>query len=162
MLRKHLPMLGIVLLAGCASTATVVQTLDAPTEAGRETQRYSIQDIKSHTREAPQHFLVAVKSYLEQELTKRNLLADSGAPRKVEIIITDYRMRSGFTRQMFGIFAGKDGVVSKVQVFDTSSGKVIGASEVDSYNLMAIGEQEDIARMHAEEIAEFLAGEKKG
>jgi hypothetical protein len=61
---------------------------------------------------------------------------------------------------MFGIFAGKDGVDSTVDVVDARTGKVVGSSTVSSYNVMAVGEQEDVARMHAEEIARFLSGEK--
>lgn len=56
---------------------------------------------------------------------------------------------------MFGVFAGKDGVDSEV-IVKNSTGEVIGKSTVSSYNLMAIGDMQDVARMHAEEIAKFL------
>lgn len=63
------------------------------------------------------------------------------------------------TRMMFGIFAGKDGINSTVKVYSPDGGKVLGSSEVNSYNVMAVGSQDDIARMHGEEIVKFLSGD---
>ena len=56
---------------------------------------------------------------------------------------------------------GKDGVDSTVSVLEMSTNKTIAQSDVSTFNIMAVGDQEDIARMHAGEIAEFLAGEIK-
>lgn len=56
---------------------------------------------------------------------------------------------------MFGILAGKDGIASEVSVRDNAQ-KVIGSSTVSTFNVMAVGTEEDIAHMHAEEIAKTL------
>ena len=74
---------------------------------------------------------------------------------KIDIKVIEFRMRSGVTRMMFGIFAGKDGIASEVSVRDSSQ-KVLGSSTVSTFNVMAVGGEEDIARMHAEEIARTL------
>ena len=62
---------------------------------------------------------------------------------------------------MFGVFAGKDGINSTVKVYSPDGHTVLGSSEVSSYNVMAVGSQDDIARMHGEEIVKFLSGEAK-
>ncbi len=152
----------IVALGGCASSTQIRQPLESSLTSDGRVHRYMVDSIGNTTADAPPHFVNAVKSYLEQDLRKRSMLSveKEGPDRKVRITVTSYKMRSGFTRQMFGIFAGKDGVESTVDVVDARTGKVIGSSTVSSYNVMAVGEQEDIARMHAEEIGEFLAGGK--
>lgn len=149
-------------LVGCASTTEIRQPLETPLTSDGRAHQYLIDSIGNTTADAPPHFVNAVKSYLEQNLRKRSILSvdKEGQDRKVRITITSYRMRSGFTRQMFGFFAGKDGVESTVDVVDARTGKVIGSSIVSSYNVTAVGDQEDIARMHANEINKFLAGEK--
>ena len=67
-------------------------------------------------------------------------------------------MRSGFNRMLFGLMAGKDGITSTVTILDSKTGEVIGETDVNTYNVLAIGGEQDIARMHAEEIAKFLSG----
>lgn len=162
-MRKYLTFpVFVVALVGCASSTEIRQTLENPLTGDGRVHRYMVDTLGNTTADAPPHFVNAIKSYLEQDLRKRSMLSsEKEAPdRKVSIIVTSYRMRSGFTRQMFGIFAGKDGVDSTVDVVDARTGKVVGSSTVSSYNVMAVGEQEDVARMHAEEIARFLSGEK--
>lgn len=61
---------------------------------------------------------------------------------------------------MFGIMAGKDGMNSTITATAASDPtRVLGESTVSSYNVMAVGGEDDIPRMHAAEIAKFLAGE---
>lgn len=153
----------LVGLVGCASSTRIEQNMDSPVAVDGRAYLYGIAEIRNESTEAPPHFVNAVRSYLEQDLQQRAMLAAQGstADREVRVVLTSYRMRSGFSRQIFGVFAGKDGVDSSVTVVDPVSGAVIGSSSVSSYNVMAVGEQEDIARMHAKEIAKFLAGEVK-
>ncbi len=147
-----------ILLTACASTTKVVSPVPgAKTET--EPVSYADIDIVNQQTDAPRHFIDAVESYLAKELTDRSLF-DIGGERKIKVTVVDYRMRSGFARAMFGVFAGKDGIDSEVTVTDGETGEVIGESTVSSFNVTAFGEMDDIARMHAEEIARFLAGEK--
>jgi NADH/NAD ratio-sensing transcriptional regulator Rex len=106
--------------------------------------------------------IAALRGHLESELRKRSRLSSAaeGAAR-VRIDVVNYRMRSGFARSMFGVMAGKDGVGSKVTVLGTSTDEVLGESEVSTFNVMAVGGEDDIARMHGVEIAKFLVGETK-
>ena len=150
-------------LVGCASSTVVRQPLQLSKEITPAATKYSVGKISTQTSDAPEHFLAAVKGHLKLELSKHGLLAneDSIDPYETVITVNSYRMRSGFSRAMFGVFAGKDGIDSTVTVTDSKSGRVIGESQVSSYNMMAVGGEDDVARMHAEEIAKFLSSGNK-
>ncbi|PAJ71623.1 hypothetical protein CJF42_25730 [Pseudoalteromonas sp. NBT06-2] len=144
-----------MIISACSSSTKVSQAISTN---GVGPKSYSSIEISNNNTEAPEHFAQAVKSYLKQEL-KSNALFNEKGENKINVSINDYRMRSGFSRAMFGVFAGKDGVDSEVVVTD-ENGVVIGKSTVSSFNVMAIGDMQDIARMHAEEIAKFLGNKK--
>ena len=160
---KRILMLGLALLVtACASTHVVTKPMEPVTESSQA--KYSVRSIEDKSENTvPEHFLEAIKGYLKAELKKRNMIADeNSAPHwELAIQVTYYRMRSGFTRMMFGIMAGKDGVTSTVNVLNAKTGEVIGTCDVDTYNVLAVGGEQDVARMHAEEIANFLAEKQK-
>jgi hypothetical protein len=145
---------------GCGSTETVVKPIEKTPSV---VSRFHLDPIEDHTGQSiPKHFVGELNDYLESDLTKQKLLAAESDPApRVHIELTSYRMRSGFNRAFFGVMAGKDGIESKVTVLDGATGRVLGESNVSSFNASAIGNDDDVARMHAEEITKFLAGEKK-
>ncbi|KAF1706997.1 hypothetical protein CSC71_13600 [Pseudoxanthomonas sangjuensis] len=60
---------------------------------------------------------------------------------------------------MVGIMAGKDRVLSTVQVLDPVTGEELGRLNVESGNATAVGSAGGLLRGHADEIADFvLAG----
>jgi len=141
-------------LAACASSTEVSQPIATAKSAA---PFFSAIEMKNNGTEAPDHFLLAVKSHLKQALVQKAAYSEQGGDRVV-VTVTDYRMRSGFTRAFFGVLAGKDGIDSEVTILSPNNGTVVGKSKVSSYNVLAIGDMDDIARMHAEEIAKFLTG----
>ena len=146
-----------VFIAACGSTSQIRQPVEPVTPANAVfLVEKPLNAVAKDSDQPPEHFLNAVASYLKTELAKNNRLAKEGENAlAIDIKVTEFRMRSGFTRGMFGMFAGKDGIASEVSVRE-ASGKVIGNSTVSTFNVMAIGGEEDIARMHAEEIAKTL------
>jgi hypothetical protein len=144
-----------LLLSACSSSTKISQAIESRNQAQ---MKYANIELKNKAPDAPEHFSEAVKSYLKMELKNKGFYSENDGS-SITVDIVDYRMRSGFTRAMFGILAGKDGVDSEVTVTD-ENGKVIGKSKVSSFNVMAIGDMQDIARMHAEEIAKFLIGKQ--
>jgi hypothetical protein len=146
-----------VFLAACGSSQSVVKQMDRPPTL---LAKFSLDSIDDHSGEAvPDQFLASIRGYLEADLKQHNLLAaDVDQAPRVHIEVTNYRMRGGITRAMFGAMAGKDGVESKVTVLAAGSDQIIGASDISTFNVMAVGGPDDIARMHANKIAEFLAG----
>jgi hypothetical protein len=143
-------------LSACASNTNVLTPVTVP---DADAPSYADVDVVNAGTEAPSHFLEAIRSYLDQAMHEQGLI-EADAARQVRVVVTDYRMRSGFTRAMFGVLAGKDGVDSQVTIIDRESGEIVGQSDITSYNVMAIGGMEDIARMHAKEIAMFLGGDR--
>ena len=155
-----LPIL-IALLAGCASTTQVRQAVDNSPATNGVAPRYAVGEIVISAEDVPAHFDDMIRNYLEADLRERHIGPDDAEPdRKVNINVTSYRMRGSVTRFMLGAFAGKDGVDSSVEVINVATGDAVGSSEVSSYNITAVGGQEDIAKMHAKEIGAFLAGER--
>jgi hypothetical protein len=145
------------LLAACGSTSQIRQPVEPVSAA---TAAFSVEQpvnaVPKDSDQPAEHFLTAVASYLKSELAKNGRLAkESDDALKIDIKVTEFRMRSGVTRMMFGVFAGKDGIASEVSVRDSAQ-KVLGSSTVSTFNVMAVGGEEDIARMHAEEIAKTL------
>lgn len=149
----------LLLLVGCGSSTKITNELDRSLFA--EQRKFQIAEVACNAEDVPDHFIVAIKSYLKIELQKKQLLytENDGVPCDVEITITDYRMRSSFNRIMWGAFAGKDGVESTVLITDSSNKLALGKSKISSFNVTIASDLDDIARRHAEEIAEFVAGE---
>ncbi|WP_425501125.1 DUF4410 domain-containing protein [Pseudoxanthomonas wuyuanensis] len=86
--------------------------------------------------------------------------ATDGAPDAVHVLITvtRYRMRHGAVRATVGLMAGKDTVLSTVQVLDPATGQELGRLEVASSNATAVGSAGGLLRGHADEIADFVLG----
>lgn len=157
MRRAMVMLVSCVLLAACGSTSLVRQPVEPVSAANAVfTVEKPVNAAPKDGDQPPDHFLAAIASYVKSELAKSGRLAKEGDNAlTIDIKVTEFRMRTGFTRMMFGIFAGKDGIASEVSVHD-ASGKVIGSSTVSTYNVMAVGGEEDIARMHGEEIVKAL------
>ena len=149
------------LFVACGSNARISKNLDDDLIVKQ--RKFNIGNIQCQISEVPEHFLSAIKGHLKTELQKRNIYTENNGdnPCAIEIAVSSYRMRSGFTRMMFGVFAGQDGIESVVSVVDPKTHNVLGKSNVSTFNVMAVGEMDDIARMPAEKIAEFVAGELK-
>jgi len=146
-----------LLLVGCGSNAKVVKSLDSNSKSQMISQKLEVNEIKTDVKDVPEHFLAAVKGHLKNELNKRGLLESEGKEaNKIDLQVTYYRMRSGITRMMFGMFAGKDGIEADVTIRDAGTGEVLSQLTASSYNLMAVGGSEDIARMFAEKTAEEI------
>jgi Domain of unknown function (DUF4410) len=159
MLKKTLATVTVsVMLGACGSTAVIKQ----PVTGMQATSSFAMGALTNAASkdgdQPPEHFLKAVQGHLKNELSKENRLAaqPEATSAIVDVKVVSYRMRSGFTRAMFGVFAGKDGIESEVTIKDAKTGQTIGSSTVSSYNVMAIGGEEDVARMHGEEIARFV------
>lgn len=74
----------------------------------------------------------------------------------VKVTVTAYRMRHGAARALVGIMAGKDTVLSTVQVLDPATGQELGRLNVESGNATAVGSAGGLLRGHADEIADFV------
>ena len=145
-------------LTGCGSVAVIKQ----PVAATPSTSSFALGALTNATPkdgdQPPDHFLDAVQGHVRSELTLEKKLAAAGdaSAALVDVKVVSYRMRSTFSRVMFGFLAGKDGVDSEVTIRDARTGQVLGSSTVSSYNVMTIVGQDGVARMHGQEIAKFV------
>jgi len=159
MLRKLLCAVAVVALTACGSTSVVRQ----PVSAIPVTSTYVIGNVTNAAAkdgdQPPEYFLGAVNHHLKSELAKNNRLAKQGEETvAIDIKVVSYRMRSGFSRMMLGVMAGKDGIESEITLRDVKTGAVLGSSTVSSFNVMAVGGAEDVAQMHGVEISKFVMG----
>lgn len=130
---------------------------------GSAPAKYSAGTLSPGQTEIPTHLVSAVIGHLEAELRKRGLAAtaEDGNTIRIDATATYYRMRSGFSRMMVGMLAGKDGIKCDVQLIDIKSGQAVGQFQVSSFNLTAVGGEDDVARMLAVEIAKNLENHRK-
>jgi hypothetical protein len=153
------------LLSACGSNSTAIQSIPTAnaTPMGSGPAKYVSGTISAGKTEIPTHIVNAVTGHLDAELRKHGLLATGDDRNVVQIDATTtyYRMRSGFTRMMVGILAGKDGIECEVQLIDKTSHQTVGKFKVSSYNMTAVGGEDDVARMLAAEIAKALSEYKK-
>ena len=155
----------LLFLSGCGSSSTAIQAIPTSTSTamGAGPAKYLAGTISAGKTEMPTHIVNAVSGHLEAELRKHSLFAaaEDGNVLQINATATYYRMRSGFSRMMVGIFAGKDGIECDVQLVDKKSGQPVGKFKVSSYNMTAVGGEDDVARMLAAEIAKALAEKKQ-
>jgi len=166
-MKISIKLLLILLIVGffsfsCGSSTNVTKPINQTVLSPNIEMNYEIGEIEQDETEAPNHFLSALKSYVIAGLKKRNLTdKETGKRCLINITIKKYRMRMEFVKKTFGFLAGDDGVKSQVKVVDLDTKEVIGESKVSTTNITKRVSMDDIARMHANEIVRFLAGENK-
>jgi hypothetical protein len=158
--KRAVPILVALVLSACGSTTKVTKPIDVDPAVSSGPRVYQIETIE-RPADVPEAFVSNVQGRLDAELKERGLLGDDkSATHRVQVRITEYRMRHGVARVMLGVLAGKDGVKSTVKVLDRKTGELIGESDVSTFNAAAIGGPGSIAEMHGEEIVDFLAGNR--
>ena len=96
-------------------------------------------------------YLSVITSIVKSGLRANGRLAEQAeGALTMDITVTEWRMRGGATREIFGVLAGKDGITSDVTVRD-SSGASLGTLAVVTYNITSYG-GEAVVQMHGEEI----------
>jgi len=154
----------LLFLSACGSSSTAIQPMPNTLAGAMGTgpAKYVAGTLSAGKTEIPAHIVSAVTGHLDAELHKRNLAPASDVDHTIRIdaTATYYRMRSGFSRMMVGILAGKDGIECDVQLVDKASGQTIGQFKVKSYNMTAVGGEDDVARMLAVEIVKTLENYK--
>jgi len=148
----------LVMLVSCGGNAKVTKGFSNDAASIVKSEKLQLGDVKVSAEDVPDQFVAAMKGFLKVELRKRGLLAgeDNLNPAIVSMDVTYYRMRSGFSRMMFGMLAGKDGVEAKVSIVDSKTKSPLTELVASSYNLAAFGGADDVARMFAEEVAKSI------
>lgn len=146
-----------MLLAGCAGTAARVQT------EYRLAQGEKLKLELTAPPTATEEGLQILRERLTMQLSNSGLLAPAsdGSARTVEVLVTNYSLRHGAARAMFGIMAGTDNLQSTVKIKDQVTGKALSEFVVESKNPTAWGTSRGLIEEHADQIVETLKGGKR-
>ena len=149
------------MLAACGGSIKSSTALDTTSQSKIQHSKLLVRHVDGAQFNVPEHILTQLKSYLESELGKRQLLAAKGAAdaNMVDIKITYYRMRGGMARDILGVLAGKDGIQADVSIYEPKSNKPMNTIKASSYNFVAAGTEDDMARLFAKVVAKEIEKE---
>jgi len=159
-------LLAIVALGGCAGTVTRGQRPadDAPriTGVSQVSATLSAEAVKQQPDNAAFNREELV-TRLRQRLLAKGLTARD-APGRIEILVTDIRVRGAFSAIMFGFMAGDDHVDGQVRLFDGSNRVVRSFAVHASYAFGGIAGGQDGVRMNwlYDKFAELAMAEVEG
>jgi hypothetical protein len=149
-LRAGLAALAMALLAGCAGTikqdARVTGDVSKVEGVGVVVARMS-PDATKQLADNPQFNRDELAGFLRRKLEGKGLMAPS-ADHKIDIVVTDIRVRSGVAAIMLGFLAGDDHVNGVVRVMD-ASGTPLRSFEVKAtYSFGGLAGGQDGMRMN--------------
>lgn len=145
-----LPIAALALLAGCAGT--IKQDARVAGDVSRlegvaQVVALMSPDAAKQQVDNPQFNRDELATRLRQRLEAKGLTASS-ATHRVEIVVTDVRVRGAFTAIMFGFMAGDDHVTGRVRVLD-ASGRALRSFDVHaSYAFGGVAGGQDGVRMN--------------
>lgn len=145
-----LAMAGALALAGCATGSTVHQSYKA---ASPET--YAVSMTAAST--AGEADIPSLRAQVDEKLAAAGLAGrkGDGSARDVSVTITHWYVRHGAARALVGVMAGRDKIVSKVEV-KGANGQRVAAFDVESTNATAWGTTGGLLGKHAQEIVDRL------
>jgi hypothetical protein len=141
-------------LAACSTTSTVHQPLPpTASQAPAHAYAYAFENHGGDDLEG----IDKLDRLIQGRLLQAGIVAGMGEPSsgRVQVDLTHYYVRSNGARFWAGIMAGRDKIVSEVEVFD-DAGRQVGSFEVETTNLSAWGTTEGLMEKHADEIVGWL------
>lgn len=140
----------LLALTGCAGTIKQDQRVRgdvSKVEGVTQVVARMSPDATRQQADNPQFNREELANFLRRRLEGRGLMAPA-ASHRVDVVITDIRIRSGFSAIMFGVLAGDDHVNGRVRILD-AQGQALRSFEVTaSYALGGIGAGQDGTRMN--------------
>lgn len=113
----------VCVLSGCAAGVTrqpgAAAVRLAPAEKVGAVVVTIADDAKPKAASEPLFRIDELERSLKLKLAERGVI-DPAAPARVEVTVTDFRVRSGFAAVMFGALAGNDSVEGRVRVQGTA------------------------------------------
>jgi hypothetical protein len=117
-----------------------------------------VTNVTSSSDKVPAYVPHMIKVMLEKALTENGLIQANERQIGLSVDLKDYRNRGAGLRFMFGVLAGSDKLESIVELVEVRTNQVIATSTVKSFNALAVGDMEQMATQHAEEIARYIQG----
>lgn len=141
----------VTLLAGCAGTVKHVGPVAAaPSAPILGVSQVSVQLSPDATRQLadnPQFNREELAGFMRRRLEGRGMLGTQ-ATHRVEVVVTDIRVRSAFAAVMMGFLAGDDHVNGRVRLLDPAGKRVRDIEVTASYALGGWGGGQDGTRMN--------------
>lgn len=108
----------------------------------------------------PDNAMSIFKARLDSQLSASGKAAQVGAKgvSQVSITVTTYEMRHGAARALLGVFAGKDSMISIVDIKDPVTNEIKNSFEVESFNISALGTSKGMIEDQADQIISTLTG----
>lgn len=108
----------------------------------------------------PDNAMGIFKARLDSQLAASGKSAPVGAKgvSQVSITVITYEMRHGAARALLGVFAGKDTMISIVDIKDPVTNEVKNSFEVESFNISALGTSKGMIEDQADQIISSLTG----
>jgi hypothetical protein len=153
-------------LLGCASGARRDEAAAPAAAAELAGQKYSSINLQLSDKakklllDNPKFNPDALKGTIQRMLEARGLL-QAGSPYRIDVEVTDLRVRSNFSAVMFGFMAGADSVAGSVSIADKDGRRVSRYEVSASYALGGIAGGQDETRMGwlYEEFAKHVVNE---
>ena len=144
-------------LSGCAAKSNVITPYQFDSNL-----KIDFFLSKQEIVEIPDEVLETMRKQIQEGLSEQNLIATNTDEnvRKVEILITSYRMRPDAARLLAGIMAGCDNIKSHVVVTNSETKKKIGESEIMIKECAAWGVSSQVIAAYCEGVVNYLAGKK--
>jgi hypothetical protein len=141
------------IIASCAGTSSRIETPVTLTKDDRIAYK-----IINNTA-VPDKALAILKPRLDEQLNQTGFqtAAEDKANKLIEIKITQYKMRHGANRALFGSMAGSDKILSFITIRDTKSESIAGRYRIYSKNSTILGSSRGMIQDHADEIVRILA-----
>lgn len=141
----------VTLLAGCAGTVKHVGPVAAaPAVAIQGVSQVSVQLSPDATRQLadnPQFNREELAGFMRRRLEGRGMLGTQ-ATHRIDVVVTDIRVRSAFAAVMLGFMAGDDHVNGRVRLLDPAGKPVRDIEVTASYALGGWGGGQDGTRMN--------------
>ena len=142
----------LAVLMGCASNRSTVKETNALKSGERVVLKIDI------AKAASEEGAAVFRNRLEQQLSSAGIaLDDSSSGRTLEVILATYAVRHPAKRALFGAFAGRDKLQSRVLLRD-GNGELASEFFVTSQDASAIGSIRLLIEQHADKIVESLVG----
>lgn len=132
-----------LLFVGCGTTSSVKQSLapvSSDLQLGGKRIMYSMGSCEVEDKRATTETCTEIQERVRYGLFIMGFYEKNAgkAPMEIDLTITNFRKTAVFTRASLGILSGQDGLDVKVDVVDRKDGKIIGSSDVSSFNMTAL------------------------
>lgn len=152
------PLCLFLIFTGCGSSIKQVHLKESMID-NYEGYKFELGNIETDLKSVPSYIIERLDHEINIKIKENGLLADASGSEnvlKLNVNIKKYKDRGGFSRFMWGVFAGSDHMESEVTILKKPDNLIIADATIRTYNATALGSMDYIVKKHAEEIIDFV------